>query len=199
MRHTSIKRIATGGQIENTKSLQIRGKPVYGPMLVPALSCPHQGNPLMTITTTLAPAEQKASYDERGYILHPDLLTQDELATLRAALDEVLEEALRAVREAAGSVTSRATARTWHHARAPTRRAVLADAPWRPTGGRSPAPPGPVVIHSADPEPARVSRYVLESSSWTNGVIPVTCPIRCAQPLMPVSAMPRINCFEATR
>jgi len=49
----------------------------------------------MTITTTLAPAEQKAFYDERGYILHPDLLTQDELATLRAALDEVLEEALQ--------------------------------------------------------------------------------------------------------
>jgi phytanoyl-CoA hydroxylase len=46
----------------------------------------------MTIATTLAPAEQKAFYEERGYILHPDLLTQDELATLRAALAEVLEE-----------------------------------------------------------------------------------------------------------
>src|SRR5204863_8261136 len=44
------------------------------------------------IPTTLAPAEQKAFYEERGYILHPDLLNQDELATLRAALAEVLEE-----------------------------------------------------------------------------------------------------------
>src|SRR5947199_10181014 len=50
------------------------------------------GRSRMTIATTLAPAEQKAFYDERGYILHPDLLTQDELATLRAALAEVLEE-----------------------------------------------------------------------------------------------------------
>lgn len=47
----------------------------------------------MTIATRMAPAEQKAFYDERGYILHPNLVTQDELATLRAALDEVLEEA----------------------------------------------------------------------------------------------------------
>jgi ectoine hydroxylase-related dioxygenase (phytanoyl-CoA dioxygenase family) len=47
----------------------------------------------VVLTTTLAPAEQKALYDERGYIVHPDLLTRDEVATLRAALAEVLEEA----------------------------------------------------------------------------------------------------------
>jgi len=47
----------------------------------------------MIDATQLSPAEQKAFYDEQGYIVHPDLLTQDEVATLRAALDEVLEEA----------------------------------------------------------------------------------------------------------
>jgi phytanoyl-CoA hydroxylase len=43
--------------------------------------------------TRLSPTEQKAFYDEQGYIVHPDLLTQDEVAVLRAALAEVLEEA----------------------------------------------------------------------------------------------------------
>lgn len=47
----------------------------------------------MIDATKLSPAEQKAFYDEQGYILHPDLLNQDEVATLRAALAEVLEEA----------------------------------------------------------------------------------------------------------
>src|SRR4051812_4739561 len=42
--------------------------------------------------TRLSPAEQKAFYDEQGYIVHPELLSQDELAVLRAALAEVLEE-----------------------------------------------------------------------------------------------------------
>ena len=47
----------------------------------------------MIDATRQSPAEQKAFYDENGYILHPELLTQDEVATLRAALDETLEEA----------------------------------------------------------------------------------------------------------
>jgi phytanoyl-CoA hydroxylase len=47
----------------------------------------------MIDTTRMSPAEQKAFYDEQGYILHTDLLSQDELATVRAALAEVLEEA----------------------------------------------------------------------------------------------------------
>ena len=46
----------------------------------------------MIDATRLSPAEQKAFYDEQGYIVHPDLLSQDEVAVLRAALAEVLEE-----------------------------------------------------------------------------------------------------------
>src|SRR5215218_1196191 len=47
----------------------------------------------MIDATQMSPAEQKAFYDEQGYVVHPDLLNRDELAVLRAALDEVLEEA----------------------------------------------------------------------------------------------------------
>lgn len=47
----------------------------------------------MIDATRQSPAEQKAFYDEQGYILHPDLLTQDEVATLRTALAETLAEA----------------------------------------------------------------------------------------------------------
>jgi phytanoyl-CoA hydroxylase len=48
----------------------------------------------MTMTKERATArEQKAFYDENGYITFPELLTRAEVATLRAALDEVLEEA----------------------------------------------------------------------------------------------------------
>ena len=46
----------------------------------------------MINATRMSPAEQKAFYDEQGYIVHPDLLTQDEVAVLRSALAEVLEE-----------------------------------------------------------------------------------------------------------
>lgn len=46
----------------------------------------------MAVATQLSPAEQKAFYDEQGYIAYPEMLTRDELATLRAALAEVLEE-----------------------------------------------------------------------------------------------------------
>jgi len=47
----------------------------------------------MIDATQMSPTEQKAFYDEQGYIIHPELLTQDEVAVLRAALAEVLEEA----------------------------------------------------------------------------------------------------------
>ncbi len=41
----------------------------------------------------MSAAEQKAQYDERGYITHPEMLDAAEVAVLRAALDELLEEA----------------------------------------------------------------------------------------------------------
>jgi phytanoyl-CoA hydroxylase len=44
--------------------------------------------------TTLSPADQKAAYDEQGYLVFPELLDADELATLRRALDEVLAESV---------------------------------------------------------------------------------------------------------
>src|SRR6476469_2483737 len=47
----------------------------------------------MIDATRLSPAEQKAFYDEQGYIVHPELLSQDEVAVLRAALAETLQEA----------------------------------------------------------------------------------------------------------
>ena len=46
----------------------------------------------MIDATRMSPAEQKAFYDEQGYIVHPDLLARTRLAVLRAALAEVLEE-----------------------------------------------------------------------------------------------------------
>jgi phytanoyl-CoA hydroxylase len=42
---------------------------------------------------TWTAADQKAHYDEHGYITFPDLLDRSEVAVLRAALDEVLAEA----------------------------------------------------------------------------------------------------------
>ncbi len=44
--------------------------------------------------TTLSPAEQKAAYDQQGYLVFPELLDAVELAALRQALDEVLAESL---------------------------------------------------------------------------------------------------------
>ena len=44
-------------------------------------------------TQALDATEQKAFYDENGYITHPKLLDDAELAVLRTALDELLEEA----------------------------------------------------------------------------------------------------------
>jgi ectoine hydroxylase-related dioxygenase (phytanoyl-CoA dioxygenase family) len=46
----------------------------------------------MINATHVSPAEQRAFYDEHGYVVHPELLSQDEVAVLRAALAEVLEE-----------------------------------------------------------------------------------------------------------
>ena len=43
--------------------------------------------------TELTPAEQKVFYEDRGYLVFPQLLSDEELATLRAALAEVLREA----------------------------------------------------------------------------------------------------------
>ncbi len=40
----------------------------------------------------MTPAEQKAFYEEQGYLVFPQMLSADELATARAALAEVLEE-----------------------------------------------------------------------------------------------------------
>ncbi len=41
----------------------------------------------------MTPAEQKAHYDERGYVTYPDMLAASEVAVLQAALAELLEEA----------------------------------------------------------------------------------------------------------
>jgi ectoine hydroxylase-related dioxygenase (phytanoyl-CoA dioxygenase family) len=46
----------------------------------------------MAVAQRMTPAEQKAFYDERGYIVHPEMLTQDEVAELRSALAEMLAE-----------------------------------------------------------------------------------------------------------
>src|SRR5579872_4028455 len=40
----------------------------------------------------LSPAEQRAAYDEQGYLVFPELLDADELGTLRSALAEVLRD-----------------------------------------------------------------------------------------------------------
>jgi ectoine hydroxylase-related dioxygenase (phytanoyl-CoA dioxygenase family) len=41
----------------------------------------------------LSPAAQRAQYEDQGYLVFPELLSQTELLTLRAALAEVLQEA----------------------------------------------------------------------------------------------------------
>jgi phytanoyl-CoA hydroxylase len=43
--------------------------------------------------TELTPAEQKVYYEDQGYLVFPHLLSDEELATLRQALAEVLREA----------------------------------------------------------------------------------------------------------
>ena len=47
----------------------------------------------MKPTAALTAAEQKAFYEDQGYLVFPELLSPDELAELRAALAEVLQEA----------------------------------------------------------------------------------------------------------
>jgi phytanoyl-CoA hydroxylase len=41
----------------------------------------------------LSPSQQKAQYEDEGYLVFPELLDMAELATLRAALNDVLQEA----------------------------------------------------------------------------------------------------------
>src|SRR5690242_1805902 len=40
----------------------------------------------------LSPAQQRAAYEEQGYLVFPELLDAEELGTLRSALAEVLRE-----------------------------------------------------------------------------------------------------------
>ena len=52
----------------------------------------------MALATTqtahaMSSAEQKAFYETQGYLVFPEMLNRGEVAVLRAALDEVLEEA----------------------------------------------------------------------------------------------------------
>lgn len=47
----------------------------------------------MTVSTRTAAQEQKASYEDQGYLVFPEFLSAEELARLRAALAEVLKEA----------------------------------------------------------------------------------------------------------
>ena len=49
--------------------------------------------PTVRSAPSMSPAEQKAFYEAEGYLAFPDMLGRDEVAVLRAALDEVLEEA----------------------------------------------------------------------------------------------------------
>jgi ectoine hydroxylase-related dioxygenase (phytanoyl-CoA dioxygenase family) len=44
-------------------------------------------------TASLSPAEQRAFYETHGYLVFPEMLDANEVAVLRAALDEVMEEA----------------------------------------------------------------------------------------------------------
>jgi ectoine hydroxylase-related dioxygenase (phytanoyl-CoA dioxygenase family) len=44
-------------------------------------------------TASLSPAQQKAFYESHGYLVFPEMLDAHEVGVLRAALDEVLEEA----------------------------------------------------------------------------------------------------------
>ena len=43
--------------------------------------------------SSMSPVEQRAFYGAHGYLVFPEMLDRDEVAVLRAALDEVLEEA----------------------------------------------------------------------------------------------------------
>lgn len=47
----------------------------------------------MVLATRPSLAQEKAQYEDQGYLLYPDLLSSDELAVLRSALAEVLAEA----------------------------------------------------------------------------------------------------------
>ena len=50
---------------------------------------------MATTAPSMTAADQKARYEEQGYLTFPDMLDRSEVAVLRAALDELLEEAAR--------------------------------------------------------------------------------------------------------
>ena len=51
---------------------------------------------------TMSPAEAKARYDEQGYLTYPTMLDRSEVAVLRSALNELLDEASRVPQDASG-------------------------------------------------------------------------------------------------
>jgi len=54
----------------------------------------YAAQPVVRAASELGPAEQKAYYEDHGYLVFPQLLSSDELETLRAALQEVLQESI---------------------------------------------------------------------------------------------------------
>src|SRR5438876_494675 len=48
---------------------------------------------MVQVLQHVSPSQQQAQYEDEGYLVFPELLDQAELATLRAALAEVLREA----------------------------------------------------------------------------------------------------------
>jgi hypothetical protein len=50
---------------------------------------------MATTAPSMTAADQKARYEEQGYLTFPEMLDRSEVAVLRAALDELLEEAAR--------------------------------------------------------------------------------------------------------
>jgi len=74
---------------------------------------PGHGRPAHVLT----PAEQRAAYEQDGYLVFPELLDATDLAALRSALAEVLRDAegLTETNDVASSTPSRVTRRsmTW--------------------------------------------------------------------------------------
>src|SRR6185437_15898909 len=57
----------------------------------------------MALTAQLpTAAEQRAHYEDLGYVTYPTLLDRSEVATLRSALDELLDEASRIPQDTSG-------------------------------------------------------------------------------------------------
>jgi ectoine hydroxylase-related dioxygenase (phytanoyl-CoA dioxygenase family) len=49
--------------------------------------------PVAQTASSMSPSEQKAFYEAQGYLVFPEMLGRDEVGVLRAALDEVLDQA----------------------------------------------------------------------------------------------------------